>query len=94
MSQRDGFTGGFITGAIVGGIVGGIIGATLANRRTQEVDEFSSPLSPGKHLNFEDEENIERARRSLEAKIAQLNLVIDDVRQQLSAVNGSTPDKE
>jgi hypothetical protein len=94
MSQRDGFTGGFITGAIVGGIVGGIIGATLANRRTQEVDEFSSLLSPGKRLNFEDEENIERARRSLEAKIAQLNLVIDDVRQQLSAVNGSTPDKE
>ena len=40
------------------------------------------PLKPSS------EQNIELARRSLEDKIAQLNEAIDDVRQQLSTVNG------
>jgi hypothetical protein len=33
---------------------------------------------------------METARRSLEDKIAQLNATIDDVRNQLSNVNGSS----
>jgi hypothetical protein len=38
-------------------------------------------------------DSIESTRRSLETKIAQLNLAIDDVRQQLGTVNGaSQPD--
>lgn len=96
MSQRDGFTGGFFLGTIVGGVVGGILGAVVATRRrTQEIDEENASLiSPGSSTKFETEESIEKARRSLEDKIAQLNTAIDDVRQQLGPVNGNPPSQE
>jgi hypothetical protein len=38
---------------------------------------------------FSTEESIELARHGLEDKIAQLNLAIDDVRQQLGTVKAS-----
>ncbi len=89
MSQRDSFPGGFFAGAIFGGLVGGVLGALLTSRRSNESDrEDQSLLEPST------EENIEVARRSLEDKIAQLNLAIDDVRQRLGAVNGNTLEKE
>ena len=89
MSQRDSFAGGFFAGAIFGGLVGGVLGALLTSRRSNESDrEDQSLLEPST------EENIEVARRSLEDKIAQLNLAIDDVRQRLGAVNGNTLEKE
>ncbi|NES86680.1 MAG: hypothetical protein F6K10_37990 [Moorea sp. SIO2B7] len=88
MSDRDGFTGGFIAGAIFGSIVGGAIGAFLASRVDNDSDEEErSLLKSGTELKFNTEESIEVARQGLEDKIAQLNLAIDDVRQQLSTVN-------
>ena len=95
MSQNDGFTGGFFTGVVVGGIVGGVLGAIFSARRENEsLEEDKSLLQPGTEAKFSTEESIEGARRSLEAKIAQLNLAIDDVRQQLGSVNGNSSEKE
>ncbi len=88
MSQRDGFAGGFLAGAIVGGLVGGIMGAVVASRRKTNLDEDNpSLLESGSEIKFNTEETIEVARRRLEDKIAQLNLAIDDVRQQLGPVD-------
>ncbi|WP_017305015.1 hypothetical protein [Spirulina subsalsa] len=91
MSQRDGFTGGFLTGVILGGIVGGIVGALAASRRSGDSDASESPSRNGSSGEGSElsEAGMEHARRSLEHKIAQLNLAIDDVREQLSSVNGS-----
>ncbi|MBF2019545.1 MAG: hypothetical protein IGR93_05410 [Hydrococcus sp. C42_A2020_068] len=96
MSQRDGFTAGFFLGAIVGGAVGGVLGAVVATRRqSQEPSQDErSLLSPGQGTKFETEESMERARRRLEDKIAQLNSAIDDVRQQLDPNNGSPSQPE
>lgn len=90
MGQREGFTGGFLAGAIVGGVVGGILGSVLASRSTKKLNEENqSFLHPGEGIKFDTEEDMELARRRLEDKIAQLNHAIDDVRQQLGAVNGN-----
>jgi hypothetical protein len=93
MSQRDGFTGGFLAGAIVGGLVGGVLGTVLANRgrRSLEDADNQSFLQGVGNGRLTPEEGMEMARRSLEDKIAQLNLAIDDVRHQLGSVqeNGS-----
>lgn len=87
MSQRDGFAGGFLAGTIVGGVVGGIIGALVTSRLdNNHEDETSSLLKSGKGEKLDTEANIEMARRRLENKIAQLNLAIDDVREQLGQV--------
>lgn len=106
MSQRDGFTGGFLTGVVVGGLVGGLIGALVAAQRDNDTEEAERPLLnsnrsdakplKGKKRQLKAEESIEAARRSLEDKIAQLNMAIDDVRQQLGTVNGNaeTVDRE
>ncbi|MBZ8182451.1 hypothetical protein [Oscillatoria salina] len=95
MSQRDGFTGGFITGAIFGGIIGGAIGALLTSRRgNSKADEEGSLLKTKTNEKGTTEESIEFARRKLEKKIAQLNLAIDDVREQLGAVNGNVEKTE
>lgn len=102
MSQRDGFTSGFLAGAVVGGLVGGLIGALVAGQRDSETDEADQSLlntnlpeanaSKKRKRQMKSEESIEVARRSLEDKIAQLNMAIDDVRQQLGSVNGN-PEK-
>ncbi|WP_204104984.1 MULTISPECIES: hypothetical protein [Spirulina sp. CCY15215] len=92
MSQQDGFASGFIFGAIVGGAIGGIVGALAASKRSElnantlqsNEDEILSPSQSS--AKFENsEESIEIARHSLEAKIAQLNSAIEEVRQQLSS---------
>jgi uncharacterized protein YlxW (UPF0749 family) len=77
MSERDGFGTGFFLGTLVGGIVGGVIGAVVTSRQKQ------ASLNEEKSSQLEHEEEMETARRSLEDKISQLNLAIDDVRQQL-----------
>jgi hypothetical protein len=97
MSQRDGFAGGFFLGALVGGAVGGVLGAVVATRSRQinEGDEENrSLLSSGRGGKIDTEEGMEKARRRLEDKIAQLNNAIDDVRQQLGPTNGSTSEQE
>lgn len=100
MSQRDGFASGFLAGAIVGGLIGGVIGALVVAQRDVEEEKAEQPLLntkrpeakvlKGRKRQLDSEERIETARRSLEDKIAQLNTAIDDVRQQLGKVNGST----
>jgi Na+/glutamate symporter len=95
MSQRDGFTGGFLAGAFVGGLVGGVLGAVLVNRsrRSPEESESQPFLEEGHPVRLNPEDGIEMARRSLEDKIAQLNLAIDDVRHQLGTVNENGVDR-
>lgn len=89
MSEQEGFSSGFFLGTLVGGVVGGVIGAIAASRQKQS--------HPANRLNNREdnpsqlgsEESIESARRSLEDKISQLNLAIDDVRQQLGGADAN-----
>jgi gas vesicle protein len=90
MNRRNGFGSGFIFGSIVGGVVGGILGTLLATRNERQDNRVDRSLDSGRELSFNSEESIEVARRSLEDKIAQLNLAIDDVRQQLNSVEGNS----
>lgn len=90
MSEQGNFVGGFLLGTLVGGALGGVVGALAASRRQGgQADRQSTDLT------FDDleevtEENMEAARLGLEAKIAQLNDAIDDVRQQIGHINGHT----
>ena len=87
MSQQDGFGSGFVIGSIVGGVIGGVLGTLLASRQDNKSRaEEQSLIEAGTQTQFNSEERIEVARHSLEDKIAQLNLAIDDVRQQLGSV--------
>jgi hypothetical protein len=95
MSQKNGFGSGFILGSIVGGVVGGLLGSVLATRSEKRgLNQDDSLLRSGRGIPFSDEENIELARHGLEDKIAQLNLAIDDVRQQLGSVNRNSAETE
>ncbi|NJR41045.1 MAG: hypothetical protein HC781_22130 [Leptolyngbyaceae cyanobacterium CSU_1_4] len=97
MSQQDdNFLGGFILGTIIGGVVGGIAGVLVSSRLSQGEEleaegskKLDSKANKKRHLKAPTEQTIEVARRGLEDKIAQLNDAIDDVRQQLGAVNGN-----
>ncbi len=90
MSQNDGNGASFLAGAIVGGVVGGLLGTLLASQKEEDSTEKErSVLKQGTQPQFSTEESIEMARQSLEEKIAQLNLSIDDVREQLGRVNGN-----
>ncbi|WP_421655606.1 hypothetical protein [Leptothermofonsia sp. ETS-13] len=105
MSQQDEFAGGFLLGTLVGGIVGGVLGALVASGKLKElVSSEEAPLlnsdqpddkggkAKKRSLKPQDAQqvDIEAARRSLEDKIAQLNDAIDDVRQKLGGVNGTS----
>lgn len=101
MSQKDGFASGFLLGTIVGGVVGGILGTILVSRRDAQLSEAgtSDGSAEGNRLATRKRQmkvsageglEMETARRSLEDKIAQLNATIDDVRNQLGKVNGSS----
>ncbi|MGB3199984.1 MAG: hypothetical protein WBA99_03725 [Nodosilinea sp.] len=94
MSQQDNFVGGFLLGTVVGGALGGIVGALAASRiqsggrkAKSSLPQDSGNLAFGE-FDDTDEASIEAARLGLEAKIAQLNDAIDDVRQQLGGING------
>ncbi|NJR64684.1 MAG: hypothetical protein HC772_04165 [Leptolyngbyaceae cyanobacterium CRU_2_3] len=97
MSQQGNFFGGFLLGTVVGGVVGGVVGVLTASRLSQaelpNSESFSKvETKTGKKrtLKPSTEQGIEVARRGLEDKIAQLNDAIDDVRQQLGTVNGTS----
>ncbi len=95
MSQKDGFAGGFILGSIVGGVVGGLIGTIVTSRtNTRSEREDNSTLKTTSETKLNSPENLEFARRSLESKIAQLNLAIDDVREQLNNAERNSSEKE
>ncbi|MEL6908669.1 MAG: hypothetical protein AAFR62_16535 [Cyanobacteria bacterium J06629_2] len=97
MGQQNGFGTGFVLGSVIGGIVGGILGTVLATRKEKQIsgtpNTNSSKLQNGSEPSFNAEESIELARHGLEDKIAQLNLAIDDVRQQLGTVQ-ATPEQD
>lgn len=96
MSNQDGFAGGFLAGAIFGSLVGGVLGTVLTSRLAQSTTP-DDPKRIRERSNRRDrsvqalhsEDEMEAARQILEAKIAQLNAAIDDVRHQLHNVNGS-----
>ena len=108
MSQQDNFSTGFLLGAVVGGVVGGVLGSILVKRlpddevSVEKRDRLPEVKKPAKRplrsapLNQEEQAlaNSDTARRSLEDKIAQLNDVIDDVRDQLKRVGGSGSSNE
>lgn len=95
MSNRENFAGGFLLGTILGGIVGGAIGAVVGAKLSEDNKPPENGTRPEprprklKKRQFAEQAGMETARRSLENKIAQLNEAIDDVRQQLSHVNGT-----
>ena len=87
MAQQKGFGSGFVIGSIVGGVVGGLLGTVLAGRSEKQISgRNSESIQSGREIAFSSEESIELARHGLEEKIAQLNLAIDDVTQQLGSV--------
>ena len=95
MGQQNGFGSGFILGSLIGGVVGGVLGTILATRQEKPVvnpDDDRLPNKSGISLNSD--ESIELARHGLEEKIAQLNLAIDDVRQQLGSVEANSAEPE
>lgn len=101
MSQQGNFLGGFLLGTVVGGVVGGVIGtlaaARLAQTDTQKLDSSKTEVKTAKKRPLKasaSDQNMEGARRGLEDKIAQLNEAIDDVRQQLGAVNGTVKESD
>ena len=95
MSEKDDFTGGFLAGAIFGGIVGGFLGTLLASRQKKNTfDDDDILLESNEDISLTPKKTIEVARRSLEDQINQLNLAIDDVRQQLETVNENSDNQD
>lgn len=95
MSQQNGFGSGFILGSLIGGVVGGVLGTILASRQERQVPNPDDELRPNKSkISLNSDESIELARHGLEEKIAQLNLAIDDVRQQLGSVEANSVESE
>jgi gas vesicle protein len=99
MSQKDNFGAGFVLGSIVGGIVGGIVGVAVTRQnRDRTIDESrgdrlrrrSRSLDAASHTPDE----IERTRRNLEDKIADLHGAIDDVRRSAFAQQPIEEDAE
>lgn len=95
MSQQNGFGSGFILGSVVGGIVGGVLGTILTTRNERQViSQDNSRLKNNNKISLNNDESMELARHGLEDKIAQLNLAIDEVRQQLGSVEANTSETE
>ncbi|MGI8934158.1 gas vesicle protein [Leptolyngbya sp. BC1307] len=93
MSQNN-FAGGFVAGALVGGVIGGIVGVLASNRLRRGAPDDFTQLSEEERRQLENataEERMEIARRGLEDKIAQLNLAIEDVREQMGNVHNGHP---
>lgn len=93
MSQQNGFGSGFILGSVVGGVVGGLLGTVLATRNDRQALKLNDNRFERDREIFSSEESIELARHGLEDKIAQLNLAIDDVRQQLGKVEANSAEE-
>ena len=96
MSQKDNFGSGFVLGSIVGGVLGGLLGTILASRYEKTaVNQETEAIREGEPpLKFTSEESMEVARYSLEDKIAQLNLAIDQVREQLDSVDNNSVEQD
>ncbi|MBE9076925.1 hypothetical protein IQ241_06385 [Romeria aff. gracilis LEGE 07310] len=94
---QDNFASGFMAGAFLGGIIGGIVGVLATsklNRRAAASSSFGTFPEGTSPADMTAEERMETARRGLEDKIAQLNLAIEDVRQQMGPVKNGHPPSE
>ncbi|MEM1171780.1 MAG: hypothetical protein AAGJ08_22545 [Cyanobacteria bacterium P01_H01_bin.35] len=92
MSNKNGFASGLMAGIAVGGLVGGLFGILIGSRISDDNDvaeNFLDSQDTEKEKSTKETEAIEETRQSLEGKIAQLDQAIDEVRQQISSVNGS-----
>lgn len=100
MSNKDNFAPGFFAGAIVGSLLGGALGVFLGSRLGSETEETEGDRPPEikagnkkKRLTSPFKGGAggdgEMARRALEDKIAQMNEALDELRYQLSSVNGT-----
>jgi gas vesicle protein len=98
MSQQGSFVGGFLLGTLIGAALGGVVGALSASRRPAprpSGKSLGAGLDEGNLLlrdkfKASGEDSMEAARLGLEAKIAQLNEAIDEVRQQLGGVTATS----
>lgn len=90
--KSDNFGGGFIFGAIVGGVVGAVVVSKLGKESEQSIDgiDSDSQLSGDAKADLK---STDRAKRSLEQKIAQLNAAIDAVSYELSNSEGNGQQK-
>ncbi|KAJ7528097.1 hypothetical protein O6H91_16G083800 [Diphasiastrum complanatum] len=100
---RRGGSGDFIAGFILGGAVFGALGYLLAPQVNRSLTELENQFEsvPNKQPKFlEDDEGLEKTRKNLNEKIAQLNAAIDNVSAQLRAEeardsqNGNRPEFE
>lgn len=89
--KSDNFFGGFILGAIAGGVVGALIASKLSDSaKYKEINQLDDDEDINDDENsLLDEEPIDRAKRGLEQKIAQLNAAIDAVSNELSISTGN-----
>jgi hypothetical protein len=88
--KSDNFFGGFILGAIAGGVVGALIASKLSDPKYKELSQLEDDEDIDDDENsLLDEEPIDRAKRGLEQKIAQLNAAIDAVSNELSISTGN-----
>ncbi|CAM6015095.1 unnamed protein product [Sphagnum balticum] len=85
--------GDFVAGFLLGGVVFGALGYLLAPQITKSIsediekEEEDGPRKrPARFL--EDDEGLEKTRKNLNEKIAQLNAAIDDVSAQLRSEDG------
>ncbi|CAK9265106.1 unnamed protein product [Sphagnum jensenii] len=93
--RRGGGGGGgdFMAGFLLGGVVFGALGYLLAPQITksvsEEIEKQEGDEPPKKPTQFlEDDEGLEKTRKNLNEKIAQLNAAIDDVSAQLRSEDG------
>ncbi len=92
MSNKDGFVSGLIAGAAVGSLLGGFLGILVGTSISDDADLAENLLDSQdteKRKSIKQSDRTEKARQSLESKIAQLNQAIDEVRQQIGDVNGN-----
>lgn len=89
MSKRNNFAGGLLVGSVVGGLVGTFVGIVLGSRSSdymaKDNNQSSDNLPVSDYSN--QLETVNNPPVSLEAKIAELNTAIDDMRHKLNLVH-------
>ncbi|ELR98717.1 hypothetical protein [Gloeocapsa sp. PCC 73106] len=92
MSKRDNFAGGFVIGTVVGGLVGAVVGIIVGSRSNETRDEKENqPLDSYGQSKLQSDTDFSDG---LEAKISQLNLAVDEVRQKLNLVDANKSDED
>ncbi|KAL2636322.1 hypothetical protein R1flu_007801 [Riccia fluitans] len=96
--RGGGGAGDFVAGFLLGGALFGAIGyliaptvnktlAAVAEKGKDDIEDEGPPKKLPKYV--EDDEGLEKTRKNLNEKIAQLNAAIDDVSAQLRADDGA-----